>query len=94
MHHEHTTAPAILPENATIGTPKASIIFRATLVETSNEHLVLRLPLNGYVQIVETDRSGGVQPHGAVFMPDPEPGGHTSFVEVGPGSRFEFGTRG
>lgn len=89
---EHDVRPALVPENATVGIPKASIIFRAMLLETSNKYLADRLPLRGYVQIVETDVHGGVQPSGALFMPDAEPGQHTSFVRA-PNARFEFSTR-
>jgi len=89
---EHTPRPARVPEGTLRGTPPCQIIFRAILTATSNPYLADRLPLTGYVSIHEFDVDGGVQPHGATFMPDPEEGGHTSFVVV-EDARFEFTTR-
>lgn len=81
--------PAVVPENAT-GTPKASVPFRATLTHTGNKYLVDRLPVEGYVDIVERDNRGRVSR--VVFMPDVAPGEHTSYVSV-PSARFEFSAR-
>lgn len=89
--NEHTNSPeALHPEGMATGI--AGVTFRAVLIETSNPYLADRLPVAGYVKVVEFDVHGGVQPSGALFMPDPEPGQHTSFVHVAD-ARFEFGTR-
>lgn len=85
-----TPRSAHVPENTSTGI--AGIQFRAILTETSNPYLAERLPLTGYVRIVEFDVDGCVQPHGALFMPDAEDGGMTSFVRVAD-ARFEFSTR-
>ena len=88
---EHTPRPARVPEGTNVGI--TGIQFRAVLVETSNPYLADRLPVAGYVRIVETDVDGGVQPSGALFMPDVPEGEQTSFVHVAD-ARFEFSTRG
>ena len=90
MNEHLTTRPDPMPEGVTTGI--SGVTFRAVLTATSNEYLAPRLPLTGYVKIVEFDNRGGVQPSGALFMPDREDGGFTSFVHV-PDARFEFGTR-
>lgn len=89
--HEHDV-DRNRPKPEGMATGIAHVVFRAMLTETSNPYLADRLPLAGYVKIIEFDIHGGVQPSGALFMPDPEPGKYTSFVEV-KDARFEFGTR-
>lgn len=78
-----------VPEFAT-GIPGATVAFRATLTATTNEYLVDRLPLTGLVKIGERDIRGNCSR--VQFMPDAEPGKHTSFVAV-PGAEFTFESR-
>jgi hypothetical protein len=63
--------------------------FRAILTGTTNEYLAARVPVSGYVQIIEINRLGAVS--SALFMPDVPEGELTSFVRV-PDARFQFGT--
>lgn len=79
----------IVPSFA-VGIPGATVAFRATLTATTNTYLAKRLPLVGLVQIHERTIDG--QCTFVTFMPDPEPGKHTSFVAV-PNAEFTFKTR-
>lgn len=78
---EHGTHPNHIDPQS-VGIPTTSVPFRAVLTATSNPYLTDRLPLTGYVKVLERDIYGGVQPGGLLFMPDPEPGKRTSYVEV------------
>jgi len=80
------------PKSEGLTTGISGVTFRAVLTETSNPYLADRLPVAGYVKIVEFDVDGGVMPSGALFMPDSPEGQRASFVRVAD-ARFEFGTR-
>lgn len=88
MNNTQTRHPHV-PEDAT-GIPAAGVSFRATLTATSNTYLADRLPLDGFIRIHERATTGECQ--FVTFMPDPEEGHHTSFVEV-PHAEFSVRTR-